>query len=114
MRAAGTGPQCGLLAGAVLASCLAHASSGAHTRSCVAESNFQGGDDSWTVKGAQAEVYTPSGPLATTFAVKGGGKEWWFVAPPAFLGDKVSGPRVVRGRVQRVPHAVLLLHTVAG
>ena len=72
-----------------LAVCLAHASSGARARKSIAESDFRGGDDSWTTKGGQAEPYKPDGPLSSTLTVRGNGNEWWFIAPPKFLGDKV-------------------------
>ena len=64
-------------------------SSGGRGRSegqVLAESDFRQGPDSWAVKGGGAQLYERS----ATLAARGKGKEWHFVAPPHFLGNKIA------------------------
>lgn len=60
--------------------------SGRSEERVLAESDFRRGQDSWTVKGGGAALYQRE----RTLAAKGKGKEWHFVAPPHFLGDKME------------------------
>ncbi len=53
----------------------------------LAESDFcDGNHEGWTARGGRAELLKGKGRLEAM----GHGKEWFFVAPPQFLGDKVS------------------------
>jgi hypothetical protein len=55
----------------------------------LAESDFRDGNhDGWTARGGRAELCKDGAP--GRLAAMGHGKEWFFVAPPQFLGDKVS------------------------
>ena len=81
----------------VLITSLISSSGGQSPGNVIAESDFRvDGTDSWSVKGGgagQLQVFTVQGSSSQSrgfrLAAQGHGREWFFIAPPKFLGDKV-------------------------